>query len=152
MGLFPRRGGFPDGIARMAAALASVWDGDPMTGLGIANQPTAVAGRRLTMHVKVNPDVAARIFTHDVLANEGLLSRLLAVAPPSTAGTRAFADPADLVHHDLARYDEQMLRLLAFPAKPRHLRLSAEAREVWINLHDAIEADLGQEWLLGADR
>lgn len=144
MGLFPAGSGFPDGIAKSAATLASLWDGDPTT-VKIANHRTVMAGRRLSMHVRVNPGIAARLFTHDGLINQGMLSRLLAVAPPGTAGTRMFEDPPASAAHDLERYCEQMARLLAFPAKPRQVELSADAKQVWINLHDEIEADLGED-------
>ena len=59
-------------------------------------------GRRLSMHLMVQPDAAASFLGNGTLRDQGLLSRVLVAAPPSLAGTR--------FHRELDRADDAAIR------------------------------------------
>ena len=50
-------------------------------------------GRRLSMHLLLQRDVATQVLADPVLRDQGLLSRVLVAAPDSIAGTRLYRDP-----------------------------------------------------------
>lgn len=163
LGLFSAEGGsFIGGFGmskdqklKTAAGISSVWDGDPIKRVRAGDGAMVLAGRRMSLHLMAQPDVAARMVDDELLRNQGLLSRLLVVAPASTAGTRIFADPPESARHDLRRYDEHLDGLIRHPLPlreqsrnelvPRKLGMTSEARAVWIALHDHVERDLGQD-------
>jgi hypothetical protein len=97
LGVFSDEGGhFVGGHAlsedtrlRTAAGLSSLWDGSPIKRVRAARDGSYVLpGRRLAMHLMLQPNVAAGLLSDPVLKDQGLLSRILVSHPQSTAGTR----------------------------------------------------------------
>ena len=78
----------PDHRLKTAAALSTLWDGSGVrrfrAGDGIADFP----GRRLALHLMVQPDAAGRFYSEPILRDQGFLSRLLIAAPATLAGRR----------------------------------------------------------------
>ncbi|MBX2806148.1 MAG: DUF3987 domain-containing protein [Hyphomicrobiales bacterium] len=160
MGLFSAEGGSfigghgmsMDHRLKTAAGISSVWDGDPIKRVRAGDGSIVLDGRRLSLHLMAQPDVAAQLLDDSLLLNQGLLSRILVVFPLSTAGTRFFAEPSLAARTDLKRYEERLAELAHVPLPlkvdtrneldPRKLVLTAEATQVWINLHDFIEEQL----------
>ncbi|MEM9788323.1 MAG: YfjI family protein [Pseudomonadota bacterium] len=96
LGLFSDEGGgFLGGHAmnsdnrlKTIAGLSSLWGGDPLDRVRSGDGATTLFGRRLAMHLMVQP-VAARPLLSDPLANgQGFLARFLITEPPSAIGTR----------------------------------------------------------------
>lgn len=163
LGLFSAEGGsFIGGFGmskdqklKTAAGISSVWDGDPIKRVRAGDGSTVLAGRRLTLHLMAQPDVADQMLGDELLVSQGLLSRLLVAAPESTAGTRLYGDPPEEARADLARYRRRLAELVAAPypirdgtrneLMPRALPLDAEARQIWISFHDYIETKLGKD-------
>lgn len=163
LGLFSAEGGsFIGGFGmskdqrlKTGAGLSSVWDGDPIKRVRAGDGSVVLAGRRLSLHLMAQPDVAAQMINDDLLRSQGLLSRLLLVSPTSAAGTRFFCEPTQDARTELARYDEHLADLVrvALPLRaqtrnelaPRKLGLTAEARRIWINFHDYVEEHLGDD-------
>ena len=75
-----------DAKLRSAAGLSLLWDDGRLTRVRAEDGFTALAGRRVALHLQAQPDVAARLFSDPVLADQGLLSRILVVAPDSLQG------------------------------------------------------------------
>jgi hypothetical protein len=110
---------------------------------------TDLPGRRLALHLMIQPDAAAGFLSDPILRDQGLLSRLLIAAPETLAGARLYHEPADEMAAPLRRYFACILGLLEIPAPaanaagneltPRVIELSDEARGKWIGFHDAIE-------------
>ncbi|WP_445502172.1 DUF3987 domain-containing protein [Microvirga sp. G4-2] len=109
-------------------------------------------GRRLALHLMVQPDVATILLSDRLLADQGLLSRLLVTAPPTAAGTRfwretAESDPA------IDAFDERLITILAMPLplaqgtlnelSPPALEFSSPARSRWIRFSDEVESEVG---------
>ena len=81
----------PDNKARTAAGLSDVWDGSPIRRLRAGDGASFLPGRRLSLHLMAQPDIAAIMLTDRLLLDQGLLSRVLLTAPETLAGTRSDA-------------------------------------------------------------
>lgn len=105
--------------------------------------------RRLCMHVMAQPGVADILFRDPLLADQGLLSRLLVTAPESAAGTRTWREERPETDAALRRYYGTLLTILEMNPKlvagkpnelePRKLVLSDDARRIWIAFSDLVE-------------
>jgi hypothetical protein len=109
-------------------------------------------GRRLALHLMVQPEVALPFLGDRLLRNQGFLSRLLIGAPASLAGSRMIEGAkADDPENEaaLARYTALITRVLdAWPkrleeVKPRRLALDPGARALWAQFHNHVEAEQG---------
>jgi hypothetical protein len=141
-----------DNRLKTAAALSGLWDGEPLkrvrAGEALANLP----GRRLALHLLVQPGVAAELLSDALLADQGLLSRILVAAPDAAVGTRFWREMSDEGDQDLRRYHEQLARILSRPLplakgtrnelEPKTLPLSALARDLWIRFADHVEGQM----------
>lgn len=107
-----------DNRLRTAAMLSEVWDGKPVKRVRALDGVTILPGRRLSMHLMVQPGAAAGFLGNSTLKDQGLLSRVLAAAPESLAGTRLHraVDPAD--DHAIRSYGARILALLEAPRQP----------------------------------
>jgi hypothetical protein len=157
LGLFSAEGGQmtgghgfgPDHRLKTAAALSTLWDGSGIRRLRAGDGITDLLGRRLALHLMVQPDVAAAFLSEPILRDQGLLSRLLIAAPESLAGTRTWKDPVGGIDVAMRRYVAAILDLLERPAPaaneagnaltPRDLEISAAAKAAWVAFHNRIE-------------
>jgi Protein of unknown function (DUF3987) len=73
---------------RTAAGLSTLWDGDPIKRVRATDSTMTLPGRRLAIHLMVQPEVADIWLRDQLLMGQGLHSRLLISAPESAAGTR----------------------------------------------------------------
>lgn len=138
---------------RTAAGLSGAWDGEPIRRVRAGDGTTILSGRRIAMHLMVQPGVAARLLSDPELMDQGLLSRMLVCAPASRAGTRMWREPSGNAGAALELYNGRLLMLHRAPLplvegkqnelKPRRLPLSGEARALWIAYADANEGQLG---------
>ncbi|TNC43162.1 DUF3987 domain-containing protein [Rubellimicrobium rubrum] len=131
------------------AALNDLWGGNPIRRTRAGEGAYTLHGRRLAVHLMVQP-VVARAFMADALAGStGFLPRFLWCEPPSTIGTRLSAtlrtDPAPI-----AAFGARLRTILAqfLPmADPetrelalRALPLSPEACALLVRFSDHVEA------------
>jgi hypothetical protein len=161
MGIFSSEGGqFVGGHAMSeenklasAAAFSSCWDGEPIRRVRVKDGVTILPGRRLAMHLMVQPEVAVLLLSDQLLADQGMFSRYLVTAPEARAGHRFYREPSSESRAKLFRYEHQMYSILARPLPladgklneltPRVLRLSEDARTMLINFADHVEGQLG---------
>jgi hypothetical protein len=95
MGLFSDEGGmFVGGIGmskenalKSAAGFSHLWDGSPVKRLRSLDGATVLYGRRVSLHLMLQPEAATNWLSDPTLRDQGLFSRLLIAAPPSLAGT-----------------------------------------------------------------
>jgi hypothetical protein len=138
---------------RTAAGLSLLWDDGRLTRVRATEGVTALAGRRVALHLQAQPDVAARVFSDPVLADQGLLSRILVIAPDTRQGQRFWKDVSPEADKAASVYVEYVNRLLRRPMplkegtrnelQPRPVPLSPEARQLWIEFADDVERKLG---------
>jgi hypothetical protein len=104
------------------------------------------------MHLMAQPNVAALFLGDGMLAEQGLLSRVLPTAPESAIGTRMWRPASDESDKAVKAYGKRLLDILELPLPlavgkqnelvPRELKVSDAARQQWIAFHDHIEHDL----------
>ena len=138
---------------RTATALSALWDGESIKRVRAGDGATTMPGRRLSLHLMVQPEVASVLLTDRVLMDQGLLSRVLVTAPLPASGTRLWRDPRAESMDALKRYSAQLLSIMETPAPliegktnelaPRCLPMSSEARQGWIAFADHIERQIG---------
>jgi Protein of unknown function (DUF3987) len=141
-----------DAKLRTASGLSKVWDGEPLDRVRANDGFTVLPGRRVAIHLMVQPDVAAIWFGDRLLVEQGLLSRVLLTAPRSASGTRMWKEPQPESDATMKRYGARILDILERPLplaegmrnelSPRGLLLSPDARRVWIGFHDHVEERL----------
>jgi hypothetical protein len=161
LGIFSSEGGqFIGGNAmnsenklKTAAGLSGVWDGEGIRRVRAADGISLLPGRRLSMHLMVQPGVAAIMLGDPELADQGLLSRCLVTAPESHAGRRLYRDRDPETSRRLMAYENRLVGILqerqplAAGSRnvlaPKMLRLTPEATTRWRTFGDEVERDLG---------
>lgn len=102
LGIFASEGGqfigghgmSDDNKLRTATGLSSVWDGESIRRVRAGDGASILPGRRLSMHLMVQPDVASILLNDRLLTSQGWLSRTLFTAPNSAAGMRKWREAA----------------------------------------------------------
>jgi hypothetical protein len=138
---------------RTAAAASECWDGKPIKRIRAIDGVTILPGRRLSMHVMIQPDASAGFLANPVLRDQGLLSRVLVAAPESIAGTRLYRDPHPNDDAAINAYGARILSILEEPATmadgalnelaPRALPMSDDAAEAWKRFFNQVESRSG---------
>ncbi len=166
LGLFSDEGGAflggygmkTDERLKTAAALSELWDGAPIRRVRAGDGSAVYPGRRLSVHLMAQPMVAAGFLGDPLLADQGLLSRVLVAAPTSTMGSRLFTAPNADAIAALGAYQRRQAALLDAPLPlkqgsrnvltPRLLPMSEAAQHLGIQFNDEIEQHLGAEGAL----
>lgn len=138
---------------RTSTGLSSAWDGEPVRRARAGDGMMILPGRRVSMHLMVQPDIAAIMLNDPDLLHQGILSRMLIAAPESTIGNRPWqeAKPKSVSH--LKRYSAHILSLLEMGAPlaegkaneldiTHKLSLSTEAKAQWISYYNETEIKL----------
>jgi hypothetical protein len=139
-----------DNRTKSAASFSKLWDNGRFDRVRAGDGAAKYYGRRLALHLMVQPIIAESVLSDDVLTGQGFLARCLLAWPASTIGTREYQD-VDLSHDpDLARYWVRMRDLLAAAPplqqgtrnelQPRVLTLAPDAMAYWVEVKNAIEA------------
>jgi hypothetical protein len=105
------------------------------------------------MHLMAQPDVASMWLGDRLLADQGLLSRVLPSAPDATSGKRMWRSPLPGWDDAIKRYGAHLLDIFERPLPlvpntrnqlaPRPLPLSPGAQRLWTDFHDHVERRLG---------
>lgn len=167
-GLFSNEGGaFLGGFAmskehrlRTIAGLSKLWDGsEPVDRVRGGDGASLLFDRRLALHLMVQPEVARLLLGSTLAQGQGILTRVLAAAPASTAGTRGYVPEsvedtvvfqryAQRLHAIFERVEQQILgdqdskgQGLKLPA----IGLSAAAKSLWVDFYNYIEGNLDGE-------
>lgn len=160
LGIFSDEGGqFLGGFAmasenrqKTLAALNDLWQGSPIRRTRQGEGSFTLFGRRLAVHLMVQPGVARAFMADPMAADTGFLPRFLICEPTSTIGTRL----QSLTRHDgyaLAAFTDRLRAILDRPLpmdpetrelEPRILPLSQDARGILIAFSDHVEAGQAQ--------
>jgi hypothetical protein len=138
-------------ILRTACGLSALWDGQPIRRVRAGEGASMLVGRRLSVHLMLQPTIAPMLFAHKILRGQGLLSRFLTCAPPTAIGTRFQRPPDPESEPRLRKYFAQMLHILEarLPLAPDTLnelappvmQLSQKAATTWATFADHIERE-----------
>ena len=156
LGLFSDEGGqFLGGHAmnsdnrqKTLAALNDLWQGNPIRRTRSGDGHATLYGRRLAVHLMVQPTVAQGFMADPLAADTGFLPRFLMCEPPSAIGTRMQANAR---RDDMAvgAFEARLSAILEAPMpidpdtrelKPRILGLAPDARTLLAGFADATEA------------
>lgn len=146
---------------RAGAFYNTVWDGDPIRRNRAMARSAFLPGRRFTVHLMMQPNVAATLLSDDVLGQLGTTARLLLVAPDSTAGGRLYREPPAAAWAAIGDYSDRMLGWLRKPCRtegegdaldPEPLALDTDAKRIWVRFHDAAERDLAPSGAMASIR
>jgi hypothetical protein len=145
----------PDHKLKTGAALSAYWDGLGHRRIRAGDGLIDLIGRRLALHLMVQPGPAAAFLADPVLRSQGLLSRCLIAAPSSLSGSRLYRDPEP---DDLTAIDTYAARLHGILAmrwplaegkrnelEPREMVLSPRAATALRAFSDDIERQCGPE-------
>ncbi len=161
LGLFSGEGGSfigghamsDDNKTHTAAGLSELWDGTPIKRVRSGDGTEIIAGRRLSMHLMAQPDIASQMLSDRRLLDQGLLSRMLVSAPRSSAGNRMWKEPLIQSDRDIRHYSAHLLSILEYPTptspdsvaelNPRRLPLDDGARWLWVKFADHVERMVG---------
>jgi hypothetical protein len=161
IGLFNDEGGrFLGGYAmsrehqqKTIAGLNDLWDGKPIDRVRSGDGTSVLYGRRMSLHLMLQPIVAKPVLSDPLLLGQGLMARCLMCWPDSTAGRRDYK-PVDLTQDaEVRRYNARLLEILRadMPVRtstrneldPRPLPLHPSAKQLWVKFHDHVERQLG---------
>ena len=156
LGLFSDEGGqFLGGHAmnsdnrqKTLAALNDLWQGNPIRRTRSGDGHATLYGRRLAVHLMVQPTVARGFMADPLAADTGFLPRFLMCEPPSALGTRMQAN-ARRDDMALGAFGARLRAILETPMpmdpdtrelQPSILGLAPDARTLLAGFADATEA------------
>lgn len=157
LGLFSDEGGqFLGGHAmnsenrqKTLAAFNDLWQGNPIRRTRAGDGHLTLYGRRLAVHLMVQPTVARTFMADPMAADTGFLPRfLICCEPPIAIGTRMQAN-ARRDDAALSSFADRLRDILETPLpmdpetreiEPRTLQLAPEARALLVGFAEAIEA------------
>jgi hypothetical protein len=151
-GMFLTGHGFtPEKKTASAGAFANFWDGTPVRRARVGTGVTDLSGRRLSVHVLVQPDIATTFLSDPALRNQGLIARFLMARPESLIGDRPWREIPEWVGR--ARGDFSLLMERLFRAAKtkdddgavldlRVLTINDAAKSAWTSFHDEVEAGM----------
>lgn len=155
LGLFSDEGGqFLGGFAmsqdnrqKTLAALNDLWMGNPIKRTRAGDGAMTLYGRRLSLHLMVQPIVAHGFMADPLSGDTGFLPRCLICEPASTIGTRLY-DASVRNDEPLRSFNARLRDIVETPMpmdpetrelQPRRLPLSQEARQALIAYSDRVE-------------
>jgi Protein of unknown function (DUF3987) len=138
---------------RTITGLSAAWDGEPIKRVR-AKETVVLYGRRVGMHLMVQPEVATTALADELLAKQGFMSRILACAPESLIGTRMHKDAPPEAALVLRQYKDRVLNIMEAPyplapdtrneLKPRDVPFSAEATTLFWGFADEVEKQMAR--------
>ena len=158
-GIFSSEGGLilgshgmnSDSVMRNLGLLNVLWDGAPHRITRRTSEPIEIRGVRLTIALQLQEQTLMEFMkkTGGLARGIGFFARFLVTFPESTQGTRKFAE-APSTWPSLSKFHrriDEILNLLLpmteeYTLTPRLMHLSPEAKNKWIEFHDAIELEL----------
>jgi hypothetical protein len=94
---------------KTVSALSQIWDGVPIKRIRAGDGVSVMSGRRVSMHLMVQPYIAQKVLSDPLLKNQGFLSRLLIIAPASSAGTRLYQQSSLEADQSLTNYTKHFM-------------------------------------------
>ena len=136
---------------RTITGLSAAWDGEPIKRVR-AKETVILYGRRVGMHLMVQPEVAATALADELLTKQGFMSRILACAPESLIGKRMHKASPPEAAQVLQQYKDRMLSIMETPyplvpdtrneLEPRDVPFSADATALFWEFADEAEKQM----------
>jgi len=156
LGIFSDEGGqFLGGYAlsadnrtRSLSAFNNLWQGNPIKRTTQGDGGLVLHGRRLAIHLMVQPILAREFMADPQTVETGFMPRFLIAEPPSNIGNRMQAD-VKMPTFEMSAFEVRLLERLEGKPKmdwhtrellPRTIKLSESARSQLSAYYDAVEA------------
>jgi putative DNA primase/helicase len=133
------------------AWLLKAWGAEALDDLTRGKGLSVLIGRRVSMHIMVQPVILQTLMADPLAQGQGLVARCLIAAPQTLAGTRKFKKNPPLdQHNDVNRYFAALEKLLnrdpltqadgdGHELTPRAIGMTAAAEALWIEAYDDVE-------------
>lgn len=148
--VFGSHGMGKDSVMRNLATLNQLWDGNSLTIDRRTSESFTVSGARLTVALQVQGETLLSFFEKSgaLARGTGFLARFLIAWPESTQGHRLFTE-APAHWPSLHVFNQRITTILGQNAPidegkltPQMLALTPDAKEAWVEYHNAIEEEL----------
>ncbi|HSW70385.1 MAG TPA: YfjI family protein, partial [Gammaproteobacteria bacterium] len=151
-----------ENLLKTASGMCGLWDGKVVTRVRAGESPIILAGRRVSFHLMAQPSVAQLLLSNSLLLEQGLISRCLITWPISTAGSRYYKEINLSQTEEFKAYISRLNEIFKTPLalvegkqnelSPRRLKISDEAKKLYIKYHDQIEENVGDSGTLNIVR
>lgn len=138
-----------ENMLKTLSDFSKLWDVSSEIRVRAGAGMTSTKGKRVSMHIMMQPDVAAMLFHQRIAHNQGFLPRVLVVWPESLRGTRGYQKGDIKSNPHIQRYNDRILQILnAAPEYenerqdtlvPYDLVPTPEAYELWVAFYEAVE-------------
>jgi len=123
MGIFSNEGGRfvgghgmnQDNRLKTASGLSELWDGAPISRTRGGDGNILLYGRRLSIHLMIQPEISTQLLGDQLLLRQGLLSRFLVAYPDSTIGKRPYRSINLNQEPGMKRYFARLVDILEQP-------------------------------------
>lgn len=139
---------------KTVTGLCELWDGKAVSRVRATDASTVLYGKRLSLHLMVQPIIAEGVLANRLLLEQGFLARSLVCWPTSTVGTRRYKAVDITLDAGVQAYNQAMKTLLETPPAlaqgrhneldPREMSLTRDAKRLWIAFHDHVEEQLAE--------
>jgi Protein of unknown function (DUF3987)/Toprim domain len=139
---------------KTASGLSKLWDVGAFDRVRAGDGAEKHSGKRLALHLMLQPVIAEQVLSDDVFTQQGFLARCLMTWPASTIGSRTYVETDLTADPDVRQYRQRCRDLLSIKGacregttnelEPRALTLTPDAKRHWVAIHDAIEADMAE--------
>lgn len=136
---------------RYLSTLNSLWGGGTQRTSRKTSESFNVVNPRLTVHIQIQPETLKEFLSRsgDLARGSGFLARFLISEPASTQGKRLYKLPPR-TSHALDKFNERLTQILGVGVPfnergelaPSLMRLSPEAKAIWVEFHDTVEEQL----------
>lgn len=127
------------------------WSGEALDSLRGGEGLSVLLGRRISLHVLVQPVLLQKLLSDPLAQGQGLLARCLIAQPNTLAGQRPYRHVNPKTNPAVVTYNEAIKRLLqtspqyfhdgdGYELKPRDLHMSEAAKLLWISFYNLIES------------
>lgn len=138
-----------DSVMRNLALLNELWDGVGHNVNRRTSESFNTSGTRLTVGLAAQAEVVRRFIEQtEISRGIGFIARFLIAWPETKQGSREFKEPPTWAA--LSRFNDRISALLGIEhdrdadgrLQPKTLRLSPEAKALWIKFHNDVEREL----------
>jgi hypothetical protein len=151
-----------DNALKTACGLSNLWDGKPMTKVRKGEGSKVHYGRRLSLHLMIQPVVLTQLLNNDTLMGQGILSRCLFSAPAPLAGTRKYLEVDLSRDRTILDFYELINRLQDRPypkngsgenkifcpgdaLSPKPVGFEEGAKKRWVEFHDETDRKMKED-------
>ena len=142
-----------DNKLRTITLLSKLWDGRPVDRVRAGDAATVLYGRRMAMHLLMQPAVAQELLADPLAQDQGILGRILLSYPDSMVGRQPYIGKDAGANPHVKRNQAKLLSAMKTPVnadedgalQPALLHLSGEAKAIYVGFVNHINEQLSGE-------